>query len=1168
MKRNAIIMVCLAFLCSCRTPVQPTDNQEGEHQARRTAQEKQLEEAVLRLEKVDRSPFLLGLEESLDEATLKRELLYWCGGLSPLRPYDDAPEYLKSDRIKKSIGRYKVPQERMTEILEELIHTGTSILENEKANDRIRYLANMQVEGAIIMLEEYPGPNSLALLKQYALSKNEPLRHQEPLRHSALLSYITLADAESVPVIRESIEAMGMPNTIVRYRIYRKLSEAVERLKEGNQGVALEKINAFLLDMLPEANWYLFGKLDSILCKSLDDYAYSFQREWSLRLYPRLTQDGGSHHDIQTEFNNVPLEKRTYLCRQIATNALSREIATTITTLQPPFDDEIVNEMVRWIYFVNTWQRSNFDRMQWERSETIGDIQKFGISQEQIAKALEGIIRERLPMIDEIYSNEGESYPAYEKARGLIQHPMKMLLEFNRADTLALLKECTLSKSRYVQSEAIQTYLNIAGGDSAPFLQGLLGEGGMEISRLCEVLRPQINQFKGKGRVADAEKLNIFLLNRVLATQDANEARHLDALLCATLDGYATSVQRKQVTQMFLLAKDSQVSHYFFKVKVDINNASIDDYIDLGKKLSLAGPPPEPMYLYQVRMGLGYEWREKDDEHLANEFAPRAMILSCGMSRPKPPLIRQFIEKHCPGITDSAMAGHLVRNIDRLLVEGRGGEASRLLGSLTVLDNPDAVKQLEHYFAVASSEGFRERMQSAARSPDVVAQELNGLQAMALASLLPRLDITQRMECAGNVITNNFYAPEVRCSRAVLESVHLGLVLIVFEQEESIYGMEALDSFLNSTRPYHWFTHPRRKAVYEKWVEREDIPQDKRDRYKNYTLRPIYDALRPYESNYQPAHIVEQINQQQEAKRNEAKKLHDELDAEIQRFYKWQESGIMVSPKNENPPHDTKRAGDYIVWEWSTHDDELLVIMLSSHSSGHATSQEIRRAEKGIQTPRIRLFMQQHRPYATDAEMVEHLSCNIDRLLDDGDIPSAISLLSSLRILDTPQATRHLERYLSMTFDNELRDKVSKHLRRLYWHFASPAVTIERFQAEILRNLLLAFDPKKRMKFAENIMRNNQYAILARDGVFLAFKSLYEEETNPAMQERYRDFLRKAEGWEDALRNVNQIDDFLVQVDHSWAYSQERKAILDKWLARHITQEARNTLQAKASDIR
>gem|GEM_PF-2549604 len=243
------------------------------------------------------------------------------------------------------------------------------------------------------------------------------------------------------------------------------------------------------------------------------------------------------------------------------------------------------------------------------RRPTVQDVAAWhDVSPERMTRVLEELVRERLSDMKEAKGD-----------RKTIAHTdVHILLQafktFHGINTLALLRECALS---YGFHSAVESYVHIlgGGGDSADFLQEVQAKGYIPTNRLFyNFLRDTAINLREKKQNDEAEKFYAAMLNMIRREQDAGNADNMDKALCASLDGYAQSVQREQVAQRFVTSLNVWVRNRFEAIKTEIGAVPADKRIDLSKRFKLTPVP---------------EW--KDD----NELLERIIVSVCGL--PVPP---------------------------------------------------------------------------------------------------------------------------------------------------------------------------------------------------------------------------------------------------------------------------------------------------------------------------------------------------------------------------------------------------------------------------------------------------------------------------------------------------------------------------------------------------
>ena len=165
----------------------------------------------------------------------------------------------------------KIPAERLEKVVKDTVRK--CLPQGQAENKRPPSQMSYNVFVFVHALKVFPNPDTRALLKECIASKDETILW------AATMSYSAIADAESLPLLRDAIA-----NETIRKGgfgdLYRNLERVIVMLKEKGQTNDIEAINGFLMERTqieqdPSAAW----SLDGSLCVTLDDYATSVQRE-------------------------------------------------------------------------------------------------------------------------------------------------------------------------------------------------------------------------------------------------------------------------------------------------------------------------------------------------------------------------------------------------------------------------------------------------------------------------------------------------------------------------------------------------------------------------------------------------------------------------------------------------------------------------------------------------------------------------------------------------------------------------------------------------------------------------------------------------------------------------------------------------------------------------
>ena len=243
--------------------------------------------------------------QQLDEETLQERIAGICEGY---KSYFKLPE----DARERALAGGLSP-EWMTEMLEGMVRKNLPALE-ELSKDLRNSMNGLspayrtaieRVEYPILMLGEFPGPNTPTLLKECIASVDRFARG------NAMAVYITLEGANTIPFFREYIAKGGQPRSGICIR----LGTLIPSLKEKNKTGEVDKIHAFLLDMIQEdPSWWGVEQIDKILATTLNGYAQSVQREQTVqRFVGKPFYDEGllkQFNSIRAEVDAVPADKR------------------------------------------------------------------------------------------------------------------------------------------------------------------------------------------------------------------------------------------------------------------------------------------------------------------------------------------------------------------------------------------------------------------------------------------------------------------------------------------------------------------------------------------------------------------------------------------------------------------------------------------------------------------------------------------------------------------------------------------------------------------------------------------------------------------------------------------------------------------------------------------
>jgi len=138
--------------------------------------------------------------------------------------------------------------------------------------------------------------------------------------------------------------------------------------------------------------------------------------------------------------------------------------------------------------------------------------------------------------------------------------------------------------------------------------------------------------------------------------------------------------------------------------------------------------------------------------------------------------------------------------------------------------------------------------------------------------------------------------------------------------------------------------------------------------------------------------------------------------------------------------------------------------------------------------PSFRELIDVYWPDISDAEMVGHVTNNIDRLLMEVQTSIASVMLSDLCALDNPDVASQLEHYLNkVTYDEKLREKIGPRPSYMTPSLVHPSIDV--FQNEALKNLLPLLDNERRDILVKDVTTNERYGRNAKQMV----QGLYTE---------------------------------------------------------------------------
>ncbi|MCL1921215.1 MAG: hypothetical protein FWG50_09100 [Kiritimatiellaeota bacterium] len=198
------------------------------------------------------------------------------------------------------------------------------------------------------------------------------------------------------------------------------------------------------------------------------------------------------------------------------------------------------------VAMLSEYGNDNLPRDPEYRPPTAQDVaKKHNVPPEQMTRILEGLVRKWLIAWEKAEGFDKISYG------GAILTLALQFKYFHGPDTPALVRECALSfEDRFI----VETYITISGGggDSVSLVREMIAKGLLEGSERDLLYRHWgrfIGQLKGKGQVADADKILAFMKEEVQTEQYLGSLQQLDKILCAHLEGYADDPRRQPVVK-------------------------------------------------------------------------------------------------------------------------------------------------------------------------------------------------------------------------------------------------------------------------------------------------------------------------------------------------------------------------------------------------------------------------------------------------------------------------------------------------------------------------------------------------------------------------------------------------------------------------------------------
>ena len=207
----------------------------------------------------------------------------------------DVPDFYTAQDI---ADKHKASPEQMTRVLEEFVRK--ELTEWEKAEGGDKSERGGWIVSLVDQFNHFHGPDTPALVKECVLTLGSRF---------IVETYITIlgGGGDSVALLREMI-ANGQFDGVDRHLLYRHLGKFIEQLKGKGQTADVEKICAFMKEMI-QAEQHLgsLQQLDNILCAHLEGYASDPLRQPVLKRIGVMAEEARKQMEIRDkeleEFN-------------------------------------------------------------------------------------------------------------------------------------------------------------------------------------------------------------------------------------------------------------------------------------------------------------------------------------------------------------------------------------------------------------------------------------------------------------------------------------------------------------------------------------------------------------------------------------------------------------------------------------------------------------------------------------------------------------------------------------------------------------------------------------------------------------------------------------------------------------------------------------------------
>ena len=222
--------------------------------------------------------------------------------------------YKLPDNVRELALEGGLSPEWLTETLENMVRRNMPDLEQVIRDEwhisggpsNTRRKACDWVRCPILVLREFPGPNTLSLIRECAFSSKDGI-----VRQSSIDTYIAIAGGDAVPFLREAVEKKITDGCDLSQRLSRAIKKAHSKGKTDD----VKTFFAFLMEMAQTEQHALSADmLDKTLC-TLIGYEHSIQRRQNIERFAN-SEDQYSRErfrERKAEMDKLPADKRTDL---------------------------------------------------------------------------------------------------------------------------------------------------------------------------------------------------------------------------------------------------------------------------------------------------------------------------------------------------------------------------------------------------------------------------------------------------------------------------------------------------------------------------------------------------------------------------------------------------------------------------------------------------------------------------------------------------------------------------------------------------------------------------------------------------------------------------------------------------------------------------------------